>query len=153
MSARLVLLSSEAASIDAVLTASLPTDVPVIAVWWSTPGAEAAAALHEATVIDLSRVGPTRGERLLGVTGIAALTRLMQRTAPGRLLASFSPAHRSRRFAARLRAAEGWTPMPGDVIVALDLPATRAAWFARRATPGSAAVLGLAPGLKQFAEG
>ena len=152
MSGRLILLSSEAASIDAVLTASLPTDVPLIAVCWSAPGAEAAAAMHEATVIDLSRVGATRGDRLLSATGIAALTGLLQRTAPGRLLASFSPAHRSRRFAARLRASEGWTPLPGDVIVALDLPATRAAWFARRATPGSAAVLGLAAGLKRIAE-
>lgn len=152
MSARLVLLSSEAASIDAVLTASLPTDVPLIAVCWSTPGADAAAALDASTVIDLSAVGAPRGERLLAATGISALTGVLQRTAPGRLLASFSPAHRSRRFAARLRASEGWTPLPGDVIVALDLPATRAAWFAQRATPGSAAVLGLAAGLKRIAE-
>jgi|GEM_PF-4795231 hypothetical protein len=153
MSRRLILMSSEAASIDAVLTVSLPTDVPLIAVCWSPPGAQAAAALASSTVIDLSAVGAPLGERLLGATGVTTLTRVLQRTAPGRLLASFSPAHQSRRFAARLWSTEAWTPAPGDVIVALDLPATRAAWLAQRATPGSAAVLGLSPGLKRIAEG
>lgn len=153
MTGRLILLSADASSIDVVLTAALPADRPVVAVCWSTPGPEVSAALAAATTVDLSATGPTRGERLLGATGIAALTRLLQRTAPGRLLASFSPAHRSRRYAARLRAARAWTPSAGDVIVALDLPATRAAWFAQRGTPGSAAVLGLSAGLKRIAEG
>jgi hypothetical protein len=152
---RIVLLSAEAQSIDAVLTAELPPALTVVAICWQSPRPETAAviaALADATLIDLSAAGPPVGESMLRALGIAAVTEFLRRTAPGRLIASFSPAHRSRRFAARLRAAGGWTPAAGDAIVALDLAATRAAWFSARSARGTSATFGLAPALKRIAQ-
>jgi hypothetical protein len=152
---RIVLLSAEAQSIDAVLAAELPPGLPVVAICWDAPRPEARAALDrlaEATVIDLSTSGSTVGETLLRTVGVTALTELLRRTAPGRLIASFSPAHRSRRFAARLRSSRSWTAAPGDAIAALDLAATRAAWFAARSTPGTTATLGLEATLTRLAQ-
>lgn len=152
---RIVLLSAEAQSIDALLTSDLPPTFTVVAICWESPRPETAAAmaaLTDARLIDLSAVGPTVGETLLRALGIAAVTEFLRRTAPGRLIASFSPAHRSRRFAARLRAAGGWTPAAGDAIVALDLSATRAAWYSSRSTLGTSATFGLAPALKRIAQ-
>lgn len=146
---RLVLLSAESQSIDAVRGVELPDDLPVIVVCWQTPSAETAEALRPFTVVDLSVQPVSVSERVQGATGIMALAGVLSRSSPGRLLASFGPAHQSRRFAARARRSV-WHPQPGDAVIALDLAATRAAWFAQRDTAEVTATFGLGPGLARL---
>jgi hypothetical protein len=150
ISTRLVLLSAESQSIDVMTSTELPAGLPIVVVCWQTPSPETAQALGQCTVVDLSLRPIPVSERLLRVTGMMALDRLLGRTAAGRLLASFGPAHRSRRFSARVRRSVEWQPQRGDALVALDLAATRAAWFAQRATPDVTATFGLSAALARL---
>ncbi|MER3387427.1 MAG: hypothetical protein RIA38_00700 [Microcella pacifica] len=146
---RLVLLSAESNSLTEARSAALP-GVPILALCWQAPDAETSAALSTSEVVDLSQCPRPLSERAIAATGLLALSRALSRTAPGRLIASFGPAHRSRLFAARVQRSGAWAPRSGDVVIALDTAATRAAWFAQRRVEGVQARVGLRAGLSLF---
>lgn len=145
---RVVLLAADDAAIEQVKSVSMPT-LETIVLCWSAPTPDAAAALGSATVIDLSTLRAPVGERIMRATGILALSRLMQRSSPGRLLDSLGPAHRSRLFSARVRASGAYHPRAGDAVIALDLPAAREAWLTQHRAEHVTATLGLGPGLNR----
>lgn len=146
---RLIFLSADGFSVEALRDVDLRLERPAIAICWGRSSVDAALLPGRVTIIDLSSVAPPRAERLLHATGLVALTRALEKSAPGRLVASLSPAHRSRLFAARVQASSEWAAQSGDAIIALDLHATRGAWLARKRTPGTTATLGLIPGLRR----
>jgi len=147
-SRRIVLFAADDAAIEQVKSVALPA-LETIALCWSAPTDEALAALGSATVVDLSTLPAPLGERIMRATGVLALSRLMQRSSPGRLLDSLGPAHRSRLFSARVRASGAYHPRAGDAVIALDLPAAREAWLTQHRSEHVTATLGLGPGLNR----
>ena len=144
---RLILLAAEPGSLDVVLGEHLPADRPLIVVSWDAPSSGVARTLSGAQIIVVGADAPGTVERGLIAAGGAGAARLLRRTAPGRLLESFSPLHRSRLFAARAARHPEWIPGAGDLVIALDQSAALTAWRAVRRTPGAQGMLGLAAGL------
>lgn len=147
---RLVFLSCEAQSVDQVLSVQWPAEAELVLICWDEPQREVRQTLPNATIVCLSQLDPPRSEHLMAGVGLTQLTRVLQKSAPGRLIASFSPSHISRRFAKRLRASGLWCPEAGDALIALDLPATRATWLAARDEPSCTATFGLAAALRHL---
>lgn len=147
---RLVLLAAEPGTLDQLLGATLPSDLELAVVSWDEPSPAAARLLHgcDMIVVGADLVPPV--ERLLCRLGGDTLRRALLRSPAGRLIDSFSPLHRSRRFAARVERHADWRLRTGDALVALDDAAALLAWRSTRRMAGITATLGLTAGLERL---
>lgn len=91
-------------------------------------------------------------DRVISGTGAASLHGMLQKFPLGRLLNSLGPLDQSRIFWRAVREHEGAMTalQSADVLLAVDLPAVRAAWKTRRSNPSIEAYYGLASTLKVF---
>lgn len=146
---RLLFLSAHSQSIDALVDEGITLDDGSTAFCWETPRPSTMLQLGAQEIVDLALLQRSTAESLIDLVGLSAANRALSQSSPGRLAASFGPAHRSRRFHARLVRSPRWQPRARDLIVALDLDATRAAWFESRRVDGVEAVLGLQAALER----
>jgi hypothetical protein len=99
--------------------------------------------------------GTSLVDKISHALGLAALGQVLQNSSPGRLINSLNPLDQSRVFSRAVRRDPKATQLiaGATLVVAVDMPAVRAAWFARHSGAVPRAVFTLAAAREVLAAG